>query len=84
MDMFVYGITKDNKISLSETSTLNLDVKGIQTVNTVDIELIKDFIGDHLNSGQIDYEELHNFCLQFLICDNTENYKLIKQLLEPL
>ena len=81
-DIFVYGLTNDNKITLTKEYNLTLDIKGCGLVEYVDIESIKDFVGQHFDNGLVSYDELHDFCVNFLICDNTPYYKEIKDLLK--
>lgn len=82
MGLFVYGTTEDSIITFNKNCNINLKIKGAHSMNHIDMDLLKDFIGDHFNNGLVSYDELHNFCTEFLLCDQTEKHKEIKQFLE--
>ena len=51
------------------------------TETSVNKDSVKDFIGEYLSDRGISYEDLHNFCLDFLICDSSSSAKDLKALL---
>lgn len=80
--IFVYGFTEDNKISLSKECNLKVKLQGAMVENSVNKDSVKDFIGEYLSDRGISYYDLHNFCVDFLICDSSSNVKNLKALLE--
>ena len=80
--IFVYGFTEDNNISLSKECNLKVKLQGVMVENSVNKDYVEDFIGEYLSDRGISYEDLHNFCLDFLICDSSSSAKDLKALLE--
>ena len=82
--IFVYGFTEEDNISLSKECNLKVKLQGAMAETSIKRESVKDFIGEYLSDRGISYEDLHNFCLDFLICDSSSSVKDLKALLGDL
>ena len=80
--IFVYGFTEDGNISLLKECNLKVKLQGAMTETSVNKDSVKDFIGEYLSDRGISYEDFHNFCLDFLICDSSSCAKDLKALLD--
>ncbi len=80
--VFVYGFTEDKNIKLSTECNLKVKLQGAMAETSVNKDFVKDFIDSYLSDRGIRYNDLHNFCLDFLICDSSSNAEDLKALLD--
>ncbi len=78
--IFIYGFTTDNSVKLLKESNLNITPQGMVLEKIVNTNSIKNFIEEYLSGKNIDYDDLHNFCVDFLICD-TKSSNEVKNIL---